>query len=199
MKKISYIVLIGMTLALVLVGCTQAPAQLGGTYASLSAYPAADMSSYDCAAGYDKEYQFVNMTVREVAAEMEAGSTFMVYAGYNHCPWCNSMLNPLNDIALERGIKVAYIDTRADPSWQSNLDLLDYDLFVELFGEVLGEDENGIPHLYVPHCFFVKDGTLVADHAGTVPSQENSSDPLTEEQLVEFSTTINSCLDKLAF
>ena len=183
--------------ALALAACTNGGPVSTEKYATLDAYPAADMSSYDCDAGYQGEYQFVNMTVKEVAAEMEAGSTFMVYAGFNKCPWCNVMLNPINDIALERGIKIAYIDTRADPSWKSNLDLLDYDLFVELFGSTLKDDDNGIPHLYVPHCFYIKDGQLVGDNSGTVPSQSSPDDPLSEEQLQEYRSIVNGHLDKI--
>ncbi len=193
-----------LALALALAACagqsTQGGSAQGGqtNLTSLEAYPVADMSGYDCAPGYDTAYRFRTMTVAEVAAEMDKGSTFVLYAGYNHCPWCNSMLNPLNDVATERGIDIAYIDTRADPSWQSNMDMADYDLFVECFGDVLELDDDGKKHLYVPHMFFVKDGKLVGDHPGTVSSQENSSDPLTQAQIEELKGIINEHIDAIA-
>ena len=36
--------------------------------------------------------------------------------------------------------------------------------------------------------FFIKDGKLVFDHRGTVPSQNDPHDALTEEQIEEFHT-----------
>ncbi len=179
-----------------LVGCVSAAPSIA-SYTSLDAYPKADMSNYACAAGYDKEYQFRNMTVAEVAAEMDKGSTFVVYTGFNKCPWCNAMLNMLNDVALSRGIEIAYIDTRANPSWKSNMDIGDYDLLVERFGDAIPEDDDGRKHLYVPHCFFVKNGQLVHDHSGTVPSQAGPNDPLSEEEINEYTATINSYIDDM--
>ena len=164
---------------------------------SLASYPKSDLSSYDCAAGYDKEYQFVDMTAADIKAEMDKGSSFAVYCGYNHCPWCNSVVNELNDVLLERGEVLGYLDTRKNPAWQSNMDIDNYDTFVEMFGDVLPVDNDGKKHLYVPHVFFVKDGKLVADYPGTVPSQASPSDPLTEEQLEEYRTAINTNLDAI--
>ena len=194
MKKL--LLIRAMLLALSLAACANAPAS-SANYTSLEAYPVADMSGYACAADYDKEYRFRNMTVAEMAAEMDAHSTFIVYTGFDNCPWCNVVLNPLNDLATERGIEIAYIDTRSDPSWKSNLDLLDYDLFIERVGSVLAEDDNGVPHLYVPHCFFIRNGQLVHDHSGTVPSQASPSDPLSEEELKEYHDIISGYVDDI--
>ena len=84
------IVLISFALAalMLLAACAQArgPAQ---PYTALDAYELADMSGYDCAATYEKDYQFVNVTVADVAAEMDAGTSFVLYAGFSTCPWCN--------------------------------------------------------------------------------------------------------------
>lgn len=165
---------------------------------SLDAYPASDMSSYDCARDYTATYQFVDMTVADIIAEMDAGSTFIVYAGYNHCPWCNSILNHLNDLAIDRDFKIGYLNTRAKAEWQSNLDITDYDVFAQRFASVLPDDDEGRKHLYVPHIFFIQKGQVVADHPGTVPSQEDSNTPLTEAQVEEFRATISGYVDRIA-
>lgn len=190
---------LGVLMASVVLAISLAACGGGGRSAgsSLDAYPIADMSKYDCAADYKNDYQFVDMTVAQVAMEMDAGNSFVVYAGFDHCPWCNAMLNYLNDVAIERGIKIGYIDTRKDPSWQSNLDLADYDLFVEKFGSALPDDDEGRKHLYVPHVFFIKKGQLVDDHPGTVPSQSNSSDPLSDEQIAELRAIYNAGIDAI--
>ena len=162
-----------------------------------SLYPHVYFADYPCAEGYTSEYRLVDMTVAQVVEEMDAGRSFVVLTGFKDCPWCNAILNSFNDVLTERGIYAAYIDTRKDPEWQSNLDLADYDLFVERFGSALPVDDEGRPHLYVPHAFFVSDGKLVADRSGTVPGQQSPKDPLTDEQVEEYKSAVNANLDAI--
>ena len=154
----------------------------------LAQFERSDMTGYPCMEGYTAETMFASVTMDDVDRLFDDGESFALYFGYDKCPWCNSMLTTLNDVARERGQLIAYMDTRADPSWSSNLDIDGYDIVVERFGSYLDEDDDGTPHLYVPHVFFVKDGEVVYEHDGTVPSQENSSDPLSEEQVDELAS-----------
>ena len=156
----------------------------------LAAFPASDMLGYKGLRDYDKELAFVDMTVRDMADLMEARATFAVMASFADCPWCNAVIDNVNDAALEAGVQVGYINTRKDPSWSSNLDLEDYDIFTELVGDRLEYDSDNIRHLYVPHIFYIKEGKVVHDYQGALP--EMGSDPnmeLTpeqEEELTEF-------------
>ena len=162
-------------------GCSPAPAKSTATDA-LADYAVSDMSGYSCAQGYEGEYRFVDMTVRDISSQMDAGNSFVVFAGYENCPWCNVLLNYLNDAATECGVRVGYLDTRRNPEWKTNMDIDDYDLLVQLFGEYLSVDDSGNKRLYVPMVFFVKDGKAYAAHAGTLPEQESPTDPLTPAQ-----------------
>lgn len=143
------------------------------------------MTGYACSQGYETPYHFVSMTVDDLAAEMRAGSSFAFYCGYSNCPWCNVMLNHLNNVADERGVKVGYLDTRANPEWKSNTDVEGYDTLVELLGSAIDEDDGGEKHLLVPHVFFIKDGALVYDHAGTAEGQEEADQALNNSQIAE--------------
>lgn len=153
-------------------------------------YTKSDMSGYE---GFDdKDHVFVDMSVRDVYEQMNQGKSFAVYFGFAKCPWCISALPVLNEEAKAAGVKVGYVDTRKDPSWQSNLDLTDYDLFLEMFGEYLDYDDNGILHLYTPHVFFVKDGKTVYEHSNTVEGHVAYERPLSaeeEQQLHEYYRT----------
>ena len=91
----------------------------------------------------------------------------------------------LNEQALAAKQPVGYLDTRANPEWKSNVDIDGYDAFAERFASVLDTDDDGAPHLYVPHVFFIKDGQLVYDHSGTVPEQETPDQALTSAQQEE--------------
>lgn len=166
--------------------------------AVLGKYEPVSLESYECFSDYAGDYAFVSMTVQDIVAEMDAGSTFVVAAGFSNCPWCNTLFPYLNEVAIQHGATVGYLDTRANPEWKSNIDIDDYDLFAERFGSVLEADDDGTPHLYVPHVFFIKDGQLVDDHAGTVSGQESASDELSAEQQEELRSILNAGFDALA-
>lgn len=137
---------------------------------------------YDGMEGYQGEIMFVDTTVAEVAEMMDKGETFVVFASFEDCPWCNLIISHLNDAARDAGVHVGYIDTRLKPEWTSNMDIDDYDLFVEKFGDWLSEDEDGKLHLYTPDTYFIKNGKVVARHDGVTPGVDDPNHPLTSEQ-----------------
>lgn len=144
-------------------------------------FPKSDMSGYE---GFeDQDHVFYDLDVRDVYDLMNKGETFAVYFGFEQCPWCVAALPVLNEEAKAAGMKTGYVDTRKHPSWQSNIDIDDYDLFVEMFGEYLDYDDNGIKHLYTPHVFFVKDGKTVYEHNGTVEDHVAYERPMSAEEL----------------
>ena len=145
----------------------------------------ADVADYDGFRNYKREFKFKDVTVKDVDKAMKGGKSFVLYCGFKDCPWCNRIISILNDTAIDYGTDIAYLDTRKDPSWSSNLDIDDYDVFVKYFGDYLDTDSDGKKHLYVPHIFFIKDGVVVAEHPGTVSGHENSGDELTDKQKSE--------------
>ena len=161
-----------------------------GGESAFSSFPNADMTGYEGLENYTRELKFKDVTVKDVDKAMKAGKSFVLYCGYRDCPWCNKIISILNDSAIEYGTDIAYINTRKDPSWSSNTDLADYDVFVSYFGDYLDTDSDGKKHLYVPHIFFVKDGVVVDEHPGTVSGHENASDELTSEQKEKLSALL---------
>ena len=149
----------------------------------LSKFPIADMSGYAGLSDTAEKAVYRDVTVTDVAALIDEKETFALLASFPDCPWCNAAIDNINRAAMEAGFEIASMNTRRDPSWTSNLEMDDYDLFTEYFGRFLENDENGIPHLYVPHMFFIRDGEVVYEHQGAMPEMGN--DPmmeLTEEQ-----------------
>lgn len=138
---------------------------------------------YEGMEGYEGEIMFCDTTVKEVKELMDDKRTFVLFCSFETCPWCNLLISHLNDAAREAGVHVGYIDTRSNPEWQSNMDIDDYDVFTDLFGEWLSEDADGKPHLYVPGTYFIKNGKVVARHDGVTPGVEDPSNDLTSEQV----------------
>lgn len=164
---------------------------------TLSAYPKADMSGYEGLEGYDKDTVFVEMDVKDIKKEIDDKNTFVFVASFAKCPYCNKLVPYLNDVALEEGVKVGYIDTRKNPEWKSNLDIDDYDLFVEMFGDYIKLDENEKKHLYVPQTFFIKNGEVVYSHDGVCESLEDASSEMTDEMKEEVRNILRKGFDKM--
>ena len=141
-----------------------------------------DMSGYGGLDDYLKETVFVETTVAEMDQMMKDGETFAVFFSFEDCPYCNRLIPYLNDAALDAGIHVGYIDTRAKPEWTNNMDIDDYDIVVDRFGDYLAKDDDGTPHLYVPDVYFIKNGKVVARHDGVTPGADDPSQELTSSQ-----------------
>lgn len=156
-----------------------------------------DLAAYESMADYGGTSMLVDTDVQEAAALIEDRRSFVLYAGFADCPYCNLLIPYLNEVAAEKGVYVGYIDTRKNPAWQSNMDIDDYDLFVDLFGDYLDEDDEGRPHLYTPDIYFIKDGEVVSRHVGVVEGADDPSVPLSEEQESVLRQTLREEFDAL--
>lgn len=143
----------------------------------------ADMSGYKYLE--DDSPAFYEMTVQSMKEQIDEGNAFAVYFGFDDCPWCNEAVPVLNQTAKECGETVGYVDTRKDSSWQSNTDIDGYDLFIEIAGEYLKPDEEGVPHLYAPTVIFFRDGKIVSFCEGLVDGYSPSDGRMTEDQQAE--------------
>lgn len=121
----------------------------------------ADMSAYE-SYDADSDYVFINSDVENMLQRMNNGDTFVTFFGFSSCPWCRDAMPILNAVALDEGYEVDYINTRLDPSWESNLDLKDYDKLVDALGDLFPVDDDGKAHLDVPFVVFFKDGKVAA-------------------------------------
>ena len=178
----SIIIIALIVLIMILTGCSAKGDESAG---ALDSFAVSDMSGYKALSNYEKETVFVDVTMDDVDTLMKEKKTFALFAGFANCPWCNALIPYLNDAALEAGVKMAYIDTRRDPSWKTNLDLEGYDIFTGYFGEYLDIDDEGKPHLYVPDVYFIKNGEVVARHEGVTPGLQEPTDIMTDEQKAE--------------
>lgn len=157
----------------------------------------ADLSGYETMADYDASIMLVETTVAEAEEYILEGKSFVLFLSYADCPYCNRLIPYLNDIAVQEGITVAYINTRKDPTWESNLEIDDYDVFVDRFGSYLKEDEDGNPHLYTPDIYFIRNGEIVARHYGITEGADDPSVELTSEQEDALRTELKKCFNSI--
>ena len=156
--------------------------------------PKSDMARYSNFADQE-EHIFYDLTVKEMAQAMDEKRTFAVYFGYDSCEWCLDAVPVINEAAKQSGQTVGYVDTRANPAWEKNTDIDDYDLLVEKVGEYLEFDDKGVRHLYVPTLFFIKEGKVVQFHEGTLEGHNARNRAMTPEEREELRLIL---LDKFA-
>lgn len=119
-----------------------------------------DMDNY-----VELEYDnvFVGLSVAEFVEAMDNKKTMVVYIGYDLCPNCQEIINPLAKVANDLNAKVYYIDTNSEryPFGQDEEDVL-----MDVLKGVLLTNEQHVKTIYAPHVFSVVDGTIVSSIVG---------------------------------
>ena len=101
---------------------------------------------------------FVYKTEEEIINFLETG-TGIVYLGFPECPWCQSYVVYLNEVAKDSGIeKIYYLNIKDIRTNNTE----NYQKIVSLLSDILPNDENGNKKVYVPQVVFVKKGNVVA-------------------------------------
>lgn len=101
---------------------------------------------------------FIYKTEEEIINFLETG-TGIVYLGFPECPWCQSYVVYLNEVAKDSGIeKIYYLNVKDIRTNNTE----NYQKIVSLLSDILPNDENGNKKVYVPQVVFVKKGNVVA-------------------------------------
>ena len=152
----------------------------------------ADLSGYEGFAG-DNEV-FYEITPDEFIEKFDAEESFIVYFGFEKCPWCNAVISVLHEVADENDVDIAYINTRANEEWSSNMDIDRYDDIVERVGDCFDLDDDGKQHLYVPMVIAVRKGSVVGYHEGATDSYELGN-VMTEAEVEELTGIYQEMID----
>lgn len=170
MKKI---LLVALALVM-LVGCSGKSAdQYQGT-----SLVKADMSGYEGLK--DEDHVFLESNTMDFLTRYNWKETFTAYFGFDSCPWCNAVIQILDDSAKEYDQSVLYINTRANGE-ANNMEIPNYEDLVDQIGQYFPYDADGKRHLYTPFVIFVKNGEVVYTF-GTLDDYEDASQEMTQEQ-----------------
>ena len=170
-----------------------------------------------------KNYPLVNISVDNTvkyaspkeATKMLKSGTGLIYFGFNDCPWCRSLVSVLTDVAIEKEENIYYVDIAdirssfiiEDGKLSKNKKgTKDYYNILEKLDEYLDEyyleDEVGNKYdteekrLYAPTLVAVKKGKITGIHVGTVPSQQNGYDKLSNDEIKELEKDIIKLIEK---
>ena len=195
MKRIHALIICIIIASFILAGCGKDRGDIPES--PFSGRDTVDLSAYTSMSGQGGESRFVDTTVAEIDQLMKDKESFVFLAAYEDCQYCDLLMPYLNEALADKGTYAGYLDTRKDPSWSSNTDIDDYDLFCKRFGRYLEKDENGNLHLYTPDIYVIKKGRVVAEYQGVVEGADDPENALTSAQEKELRETLDGLLSKL--
>lgn len=138
----------------------------------------ADMSGYTGL--NDEDHVFFESNTMDFLTRLNWKETFTAYFGFDTCPWCNAVIQILDDTAKEYDQKIFYINTRANGE-SNNMEIPNYEDLVDQVGQYFSYDADGKRHLYTPFVMFIKDGEVVYT-CGVIDDYEDVSQEMTDEQ-----------------
>ena len=105
----------------------------------------------------EKDNVFVYRSIDKIINILKNG-TGIVYLGFPECPWCQTYVKYLNDVAKDSAIeKIYYYNIRQD----RNDNTEEYQEIVSILKDYLQNDEEGNKRIYVPSVIAVKKGEIV--------------------------------------
>lgn len=139
---------------------------------------------------------FVYRTIDEIIKIMENG-TGIVYLGFPECPWCQSYVKYLNEVAKSEGVKeIYYFNILNDRTNNTK----EYQKIVELLGDNLEFDEEGNHRVYVPNVSFHINGEIIGNDFETAYDTkgfEKPEDYWTKEEVQDLKNTLTSYAKKV--
>lgn len=131
--------------------------------------------------------------------DMLENGTGIIYFGFPDCPWCRNVVPVLIDTIKEEKVeKLYYYNAKEERDEKSLIEgkIVEtkkgsafYTALLEKLGEKAsiydGLENDEVKRLYFPTVLFVKNGTIVFMHEGSVSSQEDPLIPLNQKQQEE--------------
>lgn len=143
-----------------------------------------------------KDNVFVYKNVDEIIKIMEHG-TGVVYLGYPECPWCQSYVKYLNEVAKDVGIeKIYYCNTKEVK--EQNMDK--YHQLIKLLDGHLQYNNEGEQWIYVPNVSFHIEGNIIGNDFETSKDTHNKKDPLeywTDDEVKDLKNTLKKYMKQV--
>ena len=139
---------------------------------------------------------FVYRTSEQIIKILENG-TGVVYLGFPECPWCQSYVKMLNEVADIEGLeKIYYLNILEDR--KNNTE--DYQKIVEILKDHLQYDDEGNKKIYVPAVIVVSKGEIIGFNDETsydTKGFENPEDYWTEEEIFDLKLNLTDMINQV--
>lgn len=129
--------------------------------------------------GYQIESaHFYSISYDELLKMLEDDKTFIVYLGYENCPWCDELVPILDEVCSDYEIDIYYVDVNSEESLANKEGL-------KRLTEIVDQrNENDELILFFPSILFVKEGEIINQHIGTVSGHDTYIAKMTEKQII---------------
>lgn len=139
---------------------------------------------------------FVYRDSEEVIKMLKHG-TGVVYLGFPECPWCQTYVKYLNEVAKEVGVdKIYYYNILEDRTNNTEV----YKEIVSLLGDTLEYDDEGNPRIYVPNVSFHIGGKIIGSDNETSKDTNGFEKPeeyWTEEEVQDLKNRLASYMEEV--
>ena len=140
-----------------------------------------------------EENVFVYKDIDEILDVLENG-TGVVYFGFPECPWCQSYVVMLNEVAKEVKLdKIYYFNIKEDR--ENNTEK--YQKIVNLLKGYLFKDNEGNDRVMVPDITFVKDGKIIGHNNETSNLSGDPNEYWTAEKKLELKTELTKLINEV--
>lgn len=168
-----------------------------GGYSILNGKPSLDAQKFsEEYKEVSKDNVFVYKNVDEIIKIMEHG-TGVVYLGYPECPWCQSYVKYLNEVAKDVGIeKIYYCNTKEVK--EQNMDK--YHQLIKLLDGHLQYNNEGEQWIYVPNVSFHIEGNIIGNDFETSKDTHNKKEPLeywTDDEVKDLKNTLKKYMEQV--
>lgn len=182
MKKIGMI-LFTIFMVVTLVGCNSSSSKMDtntDAYQFKKDYESYNEGENAIVVNIDEDSPIKNILIDDVFPLMEE-QTGILYLGFPTCPWCRNMIESLIAAAKEEGVEISYLNPRTIKDSDNDK----YEALKQKLEDYLETNEEGEKTLYVPDVYFIKDGTIIGHHLGTLDTQTNPYHVLNESEKEE--------------
>ena len=139
---------------------------------------------------------FVYRTSDEIIKILENG-TGVVYLGFPECPWCQSYVKMLNEVADIEGLeKIYYLNILEDR--KNNTE--NYQKIVEILKDHLQYDDEGNKKVFVPAVIVVSKGEIIGFNDETsydTKGFENPEDYWTEDEVSDLKLNLTDMINQV--
>ena len=139
----------------------------------------------------DQQHIVKMLDAKQVDSLIENKKTYVLFMGFERCPWCQDLMPYYNEIAKENRIEeIYYLDIL---EMRTNVDSKDRYVYDKLY-QILLDASPTSTRIGAPTIFFVKEGILQAYHVGTVAGHERVDGvlpPMTDDQIKLLKDSLN--------
>ena len=152
-----------------------------------------------CIVGEEKESGFQDMTVDESIAFFENEQTGIIYFGFPGCPWCDEVVDILEEVSQETQIPIHYVRTRKgkEENFEHTYSQSQKEEWMRYISSYMSDNEEGIPTLYVPLVVCVENGIAISAHVGTVEDHDAHERLMSEQEIKEVRNIYKKMFNKL--